>query len=160
MYQIVMVDVHNKAGRHRNMAAIHAKNTRPERCVRRILLSLGIRYRINYKKLPGSPDIVCTSKKAAIFVNGCFWHGHECHLFKWPSTRPEFWKNKIEKNKIRDQLQYARIEKLGWRYLIIWECSLKGKFRLSPDDLSLRLEEWLFMADYSGVIDIYGLSQI
>ena len=153
-----MVDVHNKESRHKNMAAIRGKNTKPERYVRRRLASLGFRYRINVKGLPGTPDIVLKKHKAIILVNGCFWHGHQCHLFKLPKTRTEFWKNKIQSSITRDKKVLSELTCLGWRVLSIWECSLKGPKRLTEEELSERLEEWLLSSSCNSEITSNGIS--
>ncbi|KZY29343.1 very short patch repair endonuclease [Alcanivorax sp. HI0083] len=122
-----MVDVVDKATRSRMMAGIKGKDTKPEILIRSELHRRGFRFRKNVKDLPGKPDIVLPKYKAVIMVNGCFWHGHECHLFKWPSTRPEFWREKIEANKSRDVRNLNAISRMGWRVCIVWECSIKGK---------------------------------
>ncbi len=121
------MDVHTKVTRSRNMAAIRSKDTKPELLIRKELFHRGFRYRINQKTLPGKPDIVLKKYNAVIFVHGCFWHKHDCSLFKWPSTRKEFWKKKITRNYERDEECINKLKKGGWRILIIWECSLKGK---------------------------------
>ena len=138
-----MVDVHNKTTRSRNMAAIKAQNTKPELWLRKHLHAAGFRYRINAKELPGKPDLVFPKYKAVIFVHGCFWHAHGCHLFKWPSTRTEFWKDKLNSNKHRDKLQIASLEEKGWRVLIVWECAIKGKTRVPDTELLKRISSWL-----------------
>lgn len=105
------------------MSRIHGKNTKPEIIVRKYLYSRGIRYRL-HTKLPGKPDIVIKSKGIVIFVNGCFWHAHNCPAFRLPKTRSDFWKTKIEANKARDIRNEEALNKSGWRVLTIWECEL------------------------------------
>lgn len=123
-----MADVHDKATRSYNMSRIRNKNTKPELLVRKFLFANGFRYRINDKKLPGKPDIVLAKYKTVIFVNGCFWHGHEnCKYFKLPGTRTEWWKEKIEKNTDNDLRKHSQLIDLGYRVLIIWECEIKNK---------------------------------
>ena len=123
-----MADVHDKATRSYNMSRIKNKNTKPEMLVRKFLFANGFRYRINDKKLPGKPDIVLPKYKTVIFVNGCFWHGHEnCKYFKLPRTRTEWWKNKIEKNKENDLRKHSQLVELGYKVLIVWECEIKNK---------------------------------
>jgi DNA mismatch endonuclease, patch repair protein len=123
-----MADVHDKATRSYNMSRIKNKNTKPEILVRKFLFANGFRYRINDKKLPGKPDIVLPKYKTVIFVNGCFWHGHEnCRYFRIPSTRVEWWKNKIEKTIINDFEKQTQIRNKGYKVLIIWECEVKNK---------------------------------
>lgn len=138
-----MADVHSKATRSKNMAAVSGKNTKPELLIRKALHRLGFRYRLHDKKLPGKPDLVLPKYRAVIFVNGCFWHQHDCHLFKWPSTRKEFWRTKIEGNKARDIEAVKQLSSMGWRVLTIWECALKGKSRLPEKELLSVVRHWL-----------------
>lgn len=108
------------------MSCIKGKNTKPEEKVRKYLFSQGLRYRKNEKRLPGTPDIVLPKYRTVIFVNGCFWHGHEgCRYFVVPKTNTDFWVNKIETNRQRDEKKTAELEQLGWKVIIIWECQLK-----------------------------------
>lgn len=109
------------------MAAIRAANTKPELLIRRSLHALGFRYRLNDRRLPGRPDLVFPRRAAVLFVNGCFWHGHECALFRWPATRPDFWRDKIEGNVRRDVRAEDALIASGWRVGIVWECALKGR---------------------------------
>ena len=125
--------------RHKNMAAIKGKNTKPEMLVRRYLWKHGFRYRLNHGRLPGRPDVVMKKYKTCIFVNGCFWHGHEievesstgaksiqlCRFFKMPKTNTEFWETKIKRNRVRDLKVQHEIARLGWHCITIWECQLK-----------------------------------
>lgn len=109
------------------MAAIKGKNTKPEMIVRKYLFSRGLRFRIQVRKLPGSPDIVLPKYKTVIFVNGCFWHGHEgCRYFRLPKSNVEFWKDKIERNIARDIRNEAQLKAIGWRVINIWECDIKN----------------------------------
>tara|TARA_Y100001933_G_scaffold36717_1_gene31806 strand:+ start:166 stop:588 length:423 start_codon:yes stop_codon:yes gene_type:complete len=109
--------------RSRNMSAIKSKNTKPEITVRKLLHSMGYRFRIHSKHLPGSPDIVLPKYKTVIFVHGCFWHRHEnCKYTSTPKTRKEFWENKFNSNKKRDKKIQKEIIDLGWKFIIIWEC--------------------------------------
>jgi DNA mismatch endonuclease (patch repair protein) len=124
-----LADVVSKEVRSRMMAGIGPVNTRPELLLRRGLHALGYRYRLHDKRLPGKPDLVFPGRRAVIFVNGCFWHGHACHLFRWPSTRPDFWRKKIGGNISRDVRVREQIMALGWRIADVWECTLKGKER-------------------------------
>ena len=125
------MDVHDKKTRSYNMSRIKGKNTRPEEIVRKYLFSCGFRYRKNDSKLPGTPDIVLPKYRTVIFVNGCFWHGHEgCRYFVIPSTNTEFWVNKINSNISRDAKKRQQLEELGWKVIIFWECQLKGSNRV------------------------------
>lgn len=120
-----MADVHTPEQRSYNMSRIHSKNTKPEELVRKFLFSQGFRYRKNDAKLPGKPDIVLPKYKAVIFVNGCFWHGHEgCRYFVWPKNNAEFWKEKITGNIQRDKHNHQLLANQGWRLIEIWECQL------------------------------------
>lgn len=121
------MDTHSKKQRSYNMSQIKSVNTTPELIVRRLLWANGIRYRINFKKLPGSPDLVFIKRKKVIFINGCFWHKHECTKFKWPKSNIQYWSNKIQKNAVRDQRNYTLLKDLGWDILIIWECEIDKK---------------------------------
>ena len=116
--------------RHRNMAAIRGKDTKPEILVRKFLFSRGFRYRLNHPRLPGHPDLVLRKYRTVIFVNGCFWHGHEgCKYFRLPKTNIDFWKNKIERNKERDKKEQCQLAAMGWHCITVWECQLKPKVR-------------------------------
>ena len=120
-----MADVHTPEQRSYNMSRIHSKNTKPEELVRKFLFSQGFRYRKNDAKLPGKPDIVLPKYKAVIFVNGCFWHGHEgCRYFVWPKNNAVFWKEKITGNIQRDKHNHQLLANQGWRVIEIWECQL------------------------------------
>lgn len=120
-----MADVHTPEQRSYNMSRIHSKNTKPEELVRKFLFSQGFRYRKNDAKLPGKPDIVLPKYKAVIFVNGCFWHGHEgCRYFVWPKNNAEFWKEKITGNIQRDKHNHQLLANQGWRVIEILECQL------------------------------------
>lgn len=124
-----MADNHSKEVRSMNMSHIRSTNSKPEEIVRKYLFSKGFRYRKNVKKLPGCPDIVLSKYKTIIFVNGCFWHKHDCPRFVWPSSNQEYWFPKIQRNVERDKLNAAELQKMGWRIITIWECELKKKKR-------------------------------
>ena len=116
--------------RHNNMAAIHGKDTKPEMVVRRWLWGRGFRFRLNHPRLPGKPDIVMRKYRTCIFVNGCFWHGHEgCRYYTIPKTNTEFWVNKVKRNKERDVKVQHELAAMGWHCITIWECELKPKVR-------------------------------
>jgi DNA mismatch endonuclease, patch repair protein len=125
------------------MSGIRGTNTQPEIRVRRMLHRLGFRFRIHSTTLPGKPDMVFPRFKAVLFVHGCFWHGHGCHLFKWPSSRPEFWRDKIGRNQANDRRATDTLEKAGWRVAIVWECVLKGRTRLDDSVIAETLAKWL-----------------
>lgn len=125
------------------MAGIRGKNTKPEIIIRKGLHSLGFRFRLHDKRLPGTPDIVLPRYRAVIFVHGCFWHGHGCHLFKQPKSRSEFWAPKIESNKARDTQVYQRLHKQGFRIAEVWECATKGKTRPDPASVIQCLSDWI-----------------
>ena len=114
--------------RSRNMSAIKSKNTKPEIKVRKVLHSMGYRFRLHSKDLPGSPDIVLPKYKTVIFVHGCFWHRHEnCKYASTPKTRQEFWNKKFNDNILRDKKNLEILSSLGWKIIIIWECEIRNK---------------------------------
>lgn len=115
------------------MAGIGPRNTKPEMMIRRGLHAMGYRYRLHDRALPGRPDLVFPSRRAVIFVHGCFWHGHACGLFRWPATRPEFWRAKISGNVARDARVRMQVTEAGWRVLDVWECALRGPDRRAPE---------------------------
>ena len=120
------MDNRSKEARSRNMSNIPSKNTKPEETVRKYLFAHGLRYRKNVSKLPGKPDIVLPKYKAVVFVNGCFWHGHEgCKYFVPPKTNTEFWYAKFQYNQERDARNFQKLRDLGWRILIVWECEIR-----------------------------------
>lgn len=125
--------------RSERMSRVRARNTKPELIVRRLLHSRGYRYRLHDKRLPGKPDLVFAGRRKLIFVHGCFWHRHgECTLARMPKSRIDFWRPKLEANQARDQVNIARLEEMGWRVLVIWECELRD-----VDTLVAKLEHFL-----------------
>ena len=138
-----MVDVVSREKRSEMMSGIRGKNTRPETLIRSALHRRGYRYRLHVKYLAGKPDLVFSKFKAVIQVNGCFWHGHNCHLFKMPSTRTTFWSKKIKSNVINDIKSREHLIKSGWRVLYVWECAIKGKHRLNFDSIISSIEKFL-----------------
>ena len=134
-----MADNHSREVRSKNMSHIRSTNTKPEEIVRKYLFSKGFRYRKNVRALPGCPDIVLPKYKTVIFVNGCFWHKHDCPRFVWPSSNEDYWRPKIQRNVERDQHNMDRLRSDGWKVIIIWECDLKKKFR--EDRLSALVAE-------------------
>ncbi|WP_421261088.1 very short patch repair endonuclease [Aeromonas jandaei] len=138
-----MPDIVNPETRSRFMSGIKNANTKPEIQIRQLLHHAGFRYRLHNAALPGKPDLWLARYRAVIEVNGCFWHGHDCHLFKLPSTRTDFWQTKIASNRARDARHLAELEQLGIRRLTIWECALKGRLRHDPERLILVISWWL-----------------
>ena len=153
-----MVDVVNPAKRSQMMAGIGGKNTKPELLIRKGLHAKGFRYRLHDRNLPGKPDLVFPRYKSVILVNGCFWHGHGCHLFKWPSTRKEFWKRKILGTVERDLKSRKDLEIEGWRILTIWECALKGRTRLPLGKVIEMASQWL--SSKTGYLEIKGCEDV
>ncbi len=124
------MDKMSKEQRHRCMASIPGKGTKPELTVRKYLFAHGFRYRLNHPRLPGKPDIVLRKYRTVIFVNGCFWHGHEgCGHYVMPRTRTEFWQAKIGRNKERDKEEQQQLARMGWHCVTVWECQLTPKVR-------------------------------
>jgi len=142
-----VTDVVDKPTRSRMMSGIQGKNTKPEMLIRSALHRRGFRFRVHYAKLPGKPDIALPKHRALILVHGCFWHGHDCHLFKWPKTNQEFWKNKIQKNIRRDRVRLSEYSHAGWRSLIVWECAVKGSKKMSASELIEQIENWIYQGD-------------
>ena len=138
-----MVDTVSPETRSRMMSGIRGKNTKPEMVLRRGLHALGFRFRLHDKRLPGKPDLVFPKYRAVILAHGCFWHGHDCHLFKWPSSRPEFWLAKINRNREVDGRSEALLSQDNWRQCIVWECAIKGRARLPLDELIAQCALWL-----------------
>lgn len=138
-----MTDVHNTATRSRNMAAIKGKNSKPEMIVRRGLHKAGFRYRLHAAELPGKPDLVFPKYKAVIFIQGCFWHQHQCSMFHWPKSRTQWWVKKISANRSHDEAVQDKLRELGWRVLLVWECALKGKAKYSSEQWLELVTLWL-----------------
>lgn len=127
------------------MSRIRGKNTKPEQVVRRGLFARGFRFRLHDSRLPGRPDLVLPRYRTALFINGCFWHGHDCHLFRKPSTNPEFWETKIQRNRENDAKNIALLTAAGWKVVTVWECAIRGKSEDAVaevlDSLAIRLRE-------------------
>ncbi len=138
-----MADRFSPAQRSKIMRSIKGRDTKAELLVRRFLFKKGLRYRTNDRRLPGSPDIVLPKYKSVVFVNGCFWHGHEgCFLFVLPKTNSLFWAEKIEKNKARDAKNISTLISDGWRVFVVWECELKTRSRREATLEGLVNELW------------------
>lgn len=136
-------DVLTPEQRSRCMSNIKSKNTKPELKIAQALLERGFQFRTHDNTLPGKPDFVVPEFGAVIFVHGCFWHCHKCHLFKWPTSRPEFWRSKLARNVVNDQRNERLLKEQGWWMLKIWECTLKGKKRVDFEKLIVRVENWV-----------------
>ena len=144
-----MADVKTPEQRSRNMAAIKGKDTKPEIIVRKYLFSRGLRFRVQVRKLPGNPDIVLPKYKTVIFVNGCFWHGHEgCKYFRLPKSNIEFWKEKIERNIERDRESMQALLVLGWKVIRVWECELRNK--ANREEMLNKIYNSITSSDVSG----------
>lgn len=124
-----VADNHSKEVRSMNMSHIRSTDSKPEEIVRKYLFSQGFRYRKNVRKLQGCPDIVLAKYRTVIFVNGCFWHRHNCPRFVWPSSNQDYWKPKIQRNVERDCKNQRALQNLGWNVLVVWECELKRAVR-------------------------------
>lgn len=124
--------------RSAQMAKVRSRDTKPEMLVRRLVHRMGYRYRLHRRDLPGKPDLVFGTRKKVIFVHGCFWHGHDCSLGRIPKSRVDFWETKIRTNRSRDEAHLAKLEELGWKSLVIWECQLK-----KVEELESRIREFL-----------------
>lgn len=125
------------------MSGIRSTNTKPEMILRKALHRLGFRFRLHDRRLPGSPDLVLRKHGAVLFAHGCFWHGHDCHLFRLPSTRTDFWLAKIDRNREVDTRSHASLRDQEWRVGVVWECALKGRTRLPLEDVIDACSEWL-----------------
>jgi DNA mismatch endonuclease (patch repair protein) len=147
-------DVVPPAVRSRMMAGIKGKNTKPELLLRSKLHRRGFRFRLHRRDLPGRPDLVFPKRDAVIFVHGCFWHGHDCHLFRLPKSRTEFWGEKIAGNAARDRHQMNALRKAGWRVGVVWECALKGRTRLPLDEVMDQCAGWLISDEPE--VEIHG----
>lgn len=124
-----MADKITRETRSRNMSKIKSKDTKPELLVRKFLFSKGLRYRLNVKNLPGKPDLVFPKYKTVVFVNGCFWHHHNCKYGTTPKSNTAFWIEKFKKNKSRDLSNYHDLKLNGWNVIVVWECELKKNVR-------------------------------
>jgi DNA mismatch endonuclease, patch repair protein len=132
-----MADVVDKQTRSTMMSSVRAKNTTLELEVRHRLFAMGFRYRLHRKDLPGKPDMVFPKYSTALFVHGCFWHNHGCHLSSIPHTRHTWWKSKLNGNRLRDTVVGDKLKELGWRVLIIWECSFRRPHTNRSDALDM-----------------------
>jgi DNA mismatch endonuclease (patch repair protein) len=141
-----MADIVDSATRSRMMSGIRARNTKPEVLIRSLLHREGFRFRLHAAQLPGKPDVVLPRYRAVIFIHGCFWHGHDCSLFKWPSTRADFWRTKIGRNQANDARVVQLLAAQGWRVALVWECAVRGRDR-NVEHVVQRLSSWLRTMD-------------
>ncbi|MEH5098903.1 very short patch repair endonuclease [Atlantibacter hermannii] len=152
-----MADVHSKAIRSKNMRAIATRDTAIEKRIAPLLTSIGFNWRAQDASLGGKPDFVIDEYRCVIFTHGCFWHRHHCYLFKVPATRTEFWMTKINGNVARDRRDAEQLRAEGWRVLIIWECALRGRLKLTDAALCERIEEWVCDGGDMAEIDTQGI---
>lgn len=150
-----MTDVLTSEQRHRNMSHIRSQDTAPEMIVRRGLHAMGFRFRLRDPALPGRPDVVLKRHHAVVFVHGCFWHGHGCPMFRLPGTHREYWAAKIEFNQRRDTRVVEALLNDGWRIVIVWECSLRGRGRLT-DGTAIELCADFLRSGRAGIFEIKG----
>ena len=137
------MDVLTPEQRQRCMASIKGRDTKPEMVLRKALFSLGYRYRLHDKRLPGKPDLVFPRYHAVVFIHGCFWHGHDCKLFVVPATNTQFWLQKIGGNRVRDERSIGELRTSGWRVMTVWECALRGREHRPLEVLAARIPKWL-----------------
>lgn len=142
-YSRITMDIVSREKRSSMMSGIRSKDTKPEMKIRKALYSRGYRYRLHSSKIHGKPDIIMRKYNAVIFIHGCFWHGHNCKLFRLPKTRTAFWGNKINTNRKRDRQVISMLQKDGWRIAVIWECSMRGKGKMNFEDMMDRLTDWI-----------------
>ena len=139
------------------MAGIRGKDTKPERLIRHALHARGLRYRLHASNVPGRPDLIFPRFRAAVFIHGCFWHGHACPFFRLPDTRSAFWTAKFDRNRARDADVAAMLMESGWRRLVVWECAIRGRGRLPFENgLSIGLFAWL--KGSADTLEIRGLN--
>ncbi len=134
------------------MSGIRAADTTPERLVRSALHRLGFRFRLRRAGLPGRPDLVLPRHRVAVFVHGCFWHGHDCALFRLPQTRTDFWQTKISRNRERDARVRRETQEAGWRHLAIWECAFRGAGPDAVSDMAANVSAWIRGSEPGGEV--------
>ncbi|MCT4712190.1 very short patch repair endonuclease [Enterobacteriaceae bacterium H11S18] len=154
-----MADVHSKEIRSKNMRAIATRDTAIEKHLAGLLSACGFEFRTQAAALAGRPDFVVEAYRCIIFTHGCFWHHHHCYLFKVPATRTEFWLEKIGKNVARDSRDIHHLLEGQWRVLVVWECALRGREKLSDTALIERLEEWICSGGRFAEIDTAGIHE-
>lgn len=152
-----MSDSFSATERSEVMSKVRNKDTGPELLIRKALHARGFRYRLHVPDVPGKPDLVFPRFRSAVFINGCFWHGHRCNRFSWPSSNAEFWKAKIGKNVNRDQRNISSLSESGWRVLVVWECTVRGKGKWPLDEVVDTIGEWLLStSSYSELAERVG----
>ncbi|WP_071842478.1 very short patch repair endonuclease [Dickeya fangzhongdai] len=154
------MDTLSRQQRSKNMRAIHSRNTKPEKIVSDILSSMNINYTTHSNELPGQPDFVCEDYDSVIFVNGCFWHRHLCYRFRWPETRIDYWRNKLDRNVERFNYIVNSINDNGYKTLTIWECALIGRKRINLPIVKDCIEEWLCAGEENCEIDHKGMKKL
>lgn len=151
-----MGDIVDQATRSRMMSGIRSQNTKPEMLIRQALHRQGFRYRLHVASLPGKPDLVFPKYQAVLFIHGCFWHAHDCHYFKIPQTRTDFWLHKLDGNRQRDARQRQALRQQGWRVLIVWECAIRQQQKTGLADLCQQVANWLRNGEGDAQIDEGG----
>jgi DNA mismatch endonuclease, patch repair protein len=147
-----LADVVDSGTRSRMMSGIRSKDTKPEWIIRKGLHRRGFRYRLHSKHVYGKPDLVLPKYNAVIFVSGCFWHGHDCYLFKMPATRKEFWEAKIKRNQQRDAEVREKLREDGWRHLTVWECAIRGREKIGEVETLDAIIKWLTGDEITGEV--------
>jgi DNA mismatch endonuclease, patch repair protein len=154
------MDTVDQATRSRIMASVPQRNTKPEMLLRRALHAMGLRYRVHVASLPGRPDIVFARRRVALFVHGCYWHGHQCRFGTLPSSRRSFWEAKFAANRARDATALVQLRDLGWRTLVVWECALRPGLSNRVQATALAVRDWLEGQTNSGELDGEGMRTI
>ncbi len=134
------------------MSGIRGSGTKIEVVLRKALFARGFRYRVNDRKLPGKPDLVLPKYRSVIFMHGCFWHGHDCNLFRLPESNRVFWETKIGRNRIKDELVLEQLSIQGWRVMTIWECAIRGRGKIGLEGVADSTARWLVYRDVDSVI--------
>jgi DNA mismatch endonuclease, patch repair protein len=137
------MDVLTPAQRQLNMSRIRSRDTQPELLIRRGLHAQGFRFRLHQRQLPGRPDLVLARHRTVVFVNGCFWHSHGCHISRMPETRRDYWQPKLDRTVERDRDAASELRTRGWRIVTVWECAVRGRTRLVLDDVIAKIERFV-----------------
>jgi DNA mismatch endonuclease (patch repair protein) len=147
-----MTDIVSPEKRSQMMSGIRGSGTKIEVVLRKALFARGFRYRVNDRKLPGKPDLVLPKYRSVIFMHGCFWHGHDCNLFRLPESNRVFWETKIGRNRIKDELVLEQLSIQGWRVMTIWECAIRGRGKIGLEGVADSTARWLVYRDVDSVI--------